>query len=191
MKPAVAQVYFRPAFLENVITDLQYRTWLTRKAKYIIAEDRKRKRACVIGATARLYKELIHKAVCEAGQFDPFTGDALQWELVRTWDDSKDKNIDEAAELIHQAILDNGLLDPFTGEMLRWDLLGVWDDSQTKNPDRELIKKFSLLPTVDHVEPFGAVPGFEICSWLINRCKADMTLDEFVALCKKIIAFRG
>jgi hypothetical protein len=319
MKPAVAQVYFLPAFLENVITDLQYRTWLTRKAKYIIAQDRERKRACVMGATARLYKKLIHKAVCEAGRFDPFTGQALQWELVRTWDDTKVKNIDEerfrtfallpsvdhvdpyAAEikfeicswlvnrskndltgeeyvalcgkivaqrnprallkskaaayssditplfptrspqlyflppflkgivserayvrwltrkarhlfyadrdqkrpcalhatakiykqLIHRAILDNGPSDPFTGEMLRWDLLSVWDDSRTKDPDQALVKKFSLLPTVDHVEPFGGVPGFEICSWYVNRCKADMTRDEFIALCKKIVAFRG
>jgi hypothetical protein len=314
MKPAVAQVYFAPSFLDGVITDAQYRTWLTRKAKYIIAEDRERRRPCVKGATARLYKELIHKAVCEAGQFDPFTGAALQWELVCTWDDTTDKNIDEATfrrfallptvdhvdpcsedirfeicswlvnrsknnltadeyvalcgkivaylesksaaaakrstrqrliprspqkyflpkflagviteaaylrwlrrksshlyhsdvnekrncaknstarlykALIHQAILDNGLLDPFTGDALRYDLLSEWDDSLTKNPDRAIIEKYALLPTVDHTDPMASEPAFEICSWLINRCKADLTPDEFFALCRRILAFRN
>jgi hypothetical protein len=39
--------------------------------------------------------------------------------------------------------------------------------------------------------PFGTVPGFEICSWLVNRCKSDMTPEEFVALSRKIVAFRS
>jgi hypothetical protein len=33
--------------------------------------------------------------------------------------------------------------------------------------------------------------GFEICSWLVNRCKADTTPEEFVAQCKQIVAFRA
>ncbi len=316
--PQVPESYFPPAFVKAVITDVQYRTWLTRKAKYIIAEDRSRKRPCVKNATERLYKELIHKAVNEGGQFDPFTGETLQWELVCTWDDSNVKNLDESVfkkyallptvdhadpygrvidfeigswkinrsksnltpheyvalcekivrhtnaqqtkgarkkgskparrldsvygspqkyflpdflkgmlpesqyrrwlvrkashlyhadkkqnrpcvatatgslykQLIHQAVLVNGLSDPFTGDTLRWDLLGAWDDSFTKNPSEALVKKFSLLPTVDHIDPCGKTVDFEICSWLVNRCKADLTPDEFIAQCKTIIMFR-
>jgi|GEM_PF-774403 hypothetical protein len=318
--PTIPEIYFPPSFVKAAITDVQYRTWLTRKAKYIIAEDRSRKRPCVKNATERLYKELIHKAVNQGGQFDPFTGETLQWELVCTWDDSNVKNLDESVfkkyallptvdhadpygrsidfeicswkinrsknnltpqeyvalckrivghantgksasrrgsrtstkaasavpipgrspqkyflpdflkdilpesryrrwlvrktshlyhtdkkqnrpcvgnatgrlykQLIHEAVLANGLLDRFTGERLRWDLLGTWDDSFTKNPSQALVKKFSLLPTVDHIDPCAAAPGFEICSWLVNRCKSDMTPDEFISQCKNVIAFR-
>jgi hypothetical protein len=45
MKPTVPQIYFLPPWLKGETTDVQYRIWLTRKAKYIIAEDRERKRA--------------------------------------------------------------------------------------------------------------------------------------------------
>jgi hypothetical protein len=313
--PTIPEIYFPPPFVKIVITDAQYRTWLTRKAKYIIAEDRSRKRACVKNASERLYKELIHNAVNQAGQFDPFTGETLQWGLVCTWDDSNTKNLDEPTfrkfallptvdhidpygrnidfeicswhinrsksnlspqeyvalcekiishrdeqkdtrsrghraaaaipygspqkyflpdflkgivpeaqyrrwlvrkashlyhadkkqnrpcvanatgsqykALIHRAVQNNGLSDPFTGQTLRWRLLGAWDDSFTKNPGKELVKKFSLLPTIDHVDPCGKTPAFEICSWLVNRCKADLTPQEFVAQCGRIVEFRN
>ncbi len=320
LNPTIPEIYFPPAFVKNVITDVQYRTWLTRKAKYIIAQDRSRKRACVTNATERLYKELIHKAVCQAGEFDPFTGETLQWELVCTWDDSNTKNLDESIfkefallptvdhvdpygrgidfeicswhinrsksnltpqeyvafcktiiahanaakttsrrsrigaetgslvpipgrspqkyflpdflkgvlpeaqyrrwllrkashlfhadqkqgrpcvknatgrlyrELINNAVLSNGPSDPFTGKTLRWDLLGEWDDSFTKNPSQALVKKFSLLPTVDHTDPCEETPAFEICSWLVNRCKTDLTPDEFIAQCRRIVEYRS
>jgi hypothetical protein len=308
LKPEVAQVYFLPPNLQGETTDSLYRRWLTRKAKYIIAQDRQRKRACARGATEQQYKESIHQTVTVGGLYDPFTGEKLQWGLICKWDDLRVKNIDEAAfrkyalvptvdhidpyadeikfeicawyinrsknnltaddyvalcekivshttsaitsshpgdidkspqlyflpsflngiisearyrrwlnrkashlyhndvrqkrpcalnssarqykALIHKAILDNGLFDPFTGELLRWELLDTWDDSSDKNPGRDVIEKFSLLPTVDHIDPGGTTPGFEICSWLVNRCKCDMTPDEFISLCKKIIAFR-
>jgi hypothetical protein len=317
--PTIPEIYFPPPFVKSVITDAQYRTWLTRKAKYIIAEDRSRKRACVKTATERMYKQLIHKAVTEAGQFDPFTGETLHWELVCMWNDANTKNLDEPVfrkyallptvdhvdpygssidfeicswhinrsknnltpqefvalckriagrgnaqlsgsvrkkvngptlrlatvygspqkyflpdflkgivpeaqyrrwllrkashlyhadkkqnrpcvanatgsqykALIHQAVVNNGPLDPFTGQTLRWRLLGAWDDSFTKNPGKALVKKFSLLPTIDHIDPCENAPAFEICSWLVNRCKADLTPEEFVAQCRRIVEFRN
>jgi hypothetical protein len=317
MKPTVPQIYFLPPYLKGETTDVQYRVWLTRKAKYIIAEDRERKRACVTNATARLYKELIHKEATDHGRFDPFTGEKLRWDLIRTWNDSKIKDpdgslfktfallptvdhIDPYAKeikfeicsslinrsknnltadefvalcekikafrdstkssplpsagknrshtkkpygspqlyflplflkgvcteaeylrwldrkashlyssdktlkrpcvrnatcrvyklLIHHAVLECGLCCPYTGEKLRWDLLSAWDDASAKNPDQALVKKFSGLPTVDHIDPYGNAPAFEICSWLVNRCKSEMTPEEFIAQCRKIIAFR-
>jgi len=124
--------------------------WLTRKAKYIIAQDKQRKRACVVNATYRQYKELIHNVVLQQGQYDKFSGDKLNWSLVCTW-----------------------------------------DDSLTKSADQALIAKYSILPTVDHVDPQGAFPQFEICSWLVNRCKSELTPIEFVAQCNKIISYQN
>jgi hypothetical protein len=39
-----------------------------------------------------MYKEKIHAAVKENGQYDKYTKDALQWELVSTWDANRAKN---------------------------------------------------------------------------------------------------
>jgi len=144
----VAKVYFLPDFLQGRITGVWYNRWLTRKAKYIIAEDRKKHRPCAQNATAQQYKGLIHAAVWNSGRFDPFTGDTLGWELVCTW-----------------------------------------DDANVKNPDPGLMKRYALLPTVDHIDQYAITPAFEICSWLVNRCKADQTPEEFVAMCERIVAF--
>jgi hypothetical protein len=310
----VAKVYFLPDFLQGRITDEWYNRWLTRKAKYLIAQDREKHRPCARNATAQQYKELIHAAVQSNGLFDPFTGDTLQWELVCTWVDTKKKNPDpglmkrysllptvdhvdpyagvpafeicswlvnrcknnltppefialadkiakyrkskqsfshhaegpaktvygspqkyfppdvlsgimteqaypkwltrkakhiyyadvkekrpcsdnatamQYKELIHAAIHAAGNVDPFTGDPFSWELLGTWDDALDKDPDQALIRKFGTLPTVDHVDPFGARPEFEICSWIINRCKANQTPAEFVALCEKVVAHSG
>jgi hypothetical protein len=310
MRKKIAPVYYPPPYMKDQITDSWYRRWIARKGKYIIAQDRERKRPCVKGATAQRYKQLIHTEVLERGHYDPFTGESLRWDLVCQWDDTKAKTQDKAffetfallpsvdhidpyaqeiafeicswrinrcknnltaqefvalcrkivvyrnsknaaaftrkqkpfrspqkyflppfltgiisekdylrwlrrkashlyhsdlnqgttcakngsaklyKQLIHQAILACGMLDPYTGESLRYDLLGSWDNTLDQNPDQATITMFSLLPTVDHIDPFGTVPAFQICSWLVNRCKSELTPDEFVAQCEKIIAFR-
>lgn len=50
--------------------------------------DKKRGKPYARTATDRLYKEKIHTAIIDNGQFDPFTGDALDWKLIATWDTS-------------------------------------------------------------------------------------------------------
>jgi hypothetical protein len=52
------------------------------------------------------------------------------------------------------------------------------------------MKKFVLLPSVDHRYPSAIALDFEICSLAINDCKSSLTPEEFVAQCEKIVAFR-
>jgi hypothetical protein len=47
-----------------------------------------------------------------------------------------------------------------------------------------------MLPTVDHRDPLCKEIDFQICSWLINMCKSDQTPDEFITMCRDIVAYR-
>jgi hypothetical protein len=87
---------------------------------------------------------------------------------------------------IHEAVCAGSLFDPYTGDMLSWVRICTWNT--TKGIDNHDIfkKDFTLLPTVDHIDPNAQELRFEICSWLINCCKSNFTPDEFVGICKKV-----
>jgi hypothetical protein len=91
---------------------------------------------------------------------------------------------------IHEAAATKGRFDPFTGEPLRWDLIHKWDDPENKG-HINAGKKFRLLPTVDHVDPYSPILEFQICSWIINACKSDQTPGEFIKMCQDIVAYRA
>jgi hypothetical protein len=94
------------------------------------------------------------------------------------------------AEKIHEAVSRNPRNDPFTGEELRWDLIRKYDPKQvSKDPD--YFRKFSLLPSIDHTNPDATGLELELCGMQMNRCKAEQTPLEFIALCKKIASYRG
>lgn len=82
--------YPLPLFLEGRITPTVYYRWLHIKAATLLKRDKKRRKAYASGATDAVYKEIIHKAVTDGGQNDPYTGDALAWELISTWDSRRD-----------------------------------------------------------------------------------------------------
>jgi hypothetical protein len=65
-----------------------YRKWLDNKADTLLKRDKKRGKPYAAAATDSVYKQLIHRAIAEAGAFDPFTGEKLAWELINTWDTS-------------------------------------------------------------------------------------------------------
>jgi hypothetical protein len=56
--------------------------------------------------------------------------------------------------MVNSAIAAGGPFDPYTGERLRWDQIGTWDPKKAKN-DHEYEKLFYLMPTIDHVDPYG------------------------------------
>jgi hypothetical protein len=86
---------------------------------------------------------------------------------------------------IHAAALACGLYDPFTGERMKWESIGTWDPIKIKyQPDG--FKKFYLLPTVDHIDPYANDLQFEICTWRINSCKVGLTPDEFGDVCRRV-----
>jgi hypothetical protein len=91
---------------------------------------------------------------------------------------------------LHGAVLAAGLFDPYTGDALRWDLIGAWDPHAAKG-NAGYKRKYDLLPTADHVDPDASDLEFEICSWLSNTAKSFLSPPQFVALCKRITAYRG
>jgi hypothetical protein len=91
---------------------------------------------------------------------------------------------------MHNAVVKRGDRDPYTGDLLRWNQIHTWDNIKDKGHINYL-KEFSLLPTVDHIDPYALDLEFEICSWLSNGCKSDQTPEEFIAMCKLILQHRG
>lgn len=90
--------------------------------------------------------------------------------------------------LIHQAVQSCGGRDHYTGEELRWDLLSTYDN-ETSRADRSAYKaSLALLPTVDHVPAADGKYDFVICAWRTNDAKNDLSHDEFIALCRRVIA---
>ena len=90
---------------------------------------------------------------------------------------------------LDEAVIKTGLYDPYTGNALRWDRIGKWDPGKAKgNPAYK--RQFDLLPTADHIDPDARELEFEICSWLSNTAKSFLSPPEFLALCKRIAAYR-
>ncbi len=85
--------------------------------------------------------------------------------------------------------LDPKGIDAYTGKKLRWDLISKYDNDQSKAKGREYKKEFGDLPTVDHVDDGSGSPQFNICSWRVNDAKNDLTLDEFLVLCREVLEF--
>jgi hypothetical protein len=91
LSPTLYIKYHLPDFLKGRIPEHVYDNWLNERANTLRHRDIKKNRPYAVATTKGQYKEKIHKAVNEAGQFDPYTGDALQWELISTWDSEKAK----------------------------------------------------------------------------------------------------
>jgi hypothetical protein len=92
---------------------------------------------------------------------------------------------------IHQAVIDSQGRDAYTHEPLDWHLLSTYDNTQAKEGGRDYKRQFASLPSVDHVGDGTGPANFKICSWKTNDSKSDMTMEEYVSLCKKIVEFNG
>lgn len=66
-----------------------YLRWLRRKAAAHLKRDRKR--FPELDLTGEKYRTDIHKAVCDHGTHDFYTGEALDWSLVSTYDNDESK----------------------------------------------------------------------------------------------------
>jgi hypothetical protein len=92
-------LYPLPSFLKGRVTPGQYAKWLDGRAVGCLRKDRKRKRPYASQSNIKLYKALIHLAVVSAGEYDPFTGEKLAWELVGTWVGANRKSPEDAPEM--------------------------------------------------------------------------------------------
>jgi hypothetical protein len=90
---------------------------------------------------------------------------------------------------IHSAVNASAGRDFYTGEMLDWSLVSTYDNEKSKLDRRAYKAGLALLPTVDHLNDGTGEADFVICSWRSNDAKNDMSIDDFVALCRKVVSF--
>lgn len=98
--------------------------------------------------------------------------------------------INEAYKMaIHQAVIDSAGRDYYTGEILNWTLISRYDNAESKKQRRHYKASFALLPTIDHVGDGLGAAEFKICGWRTNDAKNDLTHDEFLALCRRVVGY--
>lgn len=94
---------------------------------------------------------------------------------------------EEYKTAIHNAVQESCGVDVYTGERLAWDQIGKYNNEKSEKLKREYKKQFALLPSVDHVGDGTGSADFKICAWRTNDAKSDLTYDEFVELCRKVL----
>jgi hypothetical protein len=90
---------------------------------------------------------------------------------------------------IHAAVIHSNGIDAYTGEVLDWSLISRYDNDESRTHGRAYKQQFALLPTVDHVGDGIGPADFKICSWRTNDSKSDLSLDEFLRLCKAVLVY--
>ena len=95
-------------------------------------------------------------------------------------------SVKEAIEAIHEAFHRCNGFDPYDGSKLDPELLGTYDNNRSKEKGAAYKREMAMLPTVDHVTA-KPVADFEIVSWQTNDAKGDMSPDEFIAYCHRVV----
>ncbi len=94
-------------------------------------------------------------------------------------------------EKIHEIISNNEYkgTDYYTGEMLDWCLIGSWNNEQSKKSGYK--KLFHNMPTLEHIDRDNLSNNldFAICGWAVNDAKNDLSKDNFIEMCKKVVAY--
>lgn len=93
----------------------------------------------------------------------------------------------EYKQAIHTAVIECQGFDSYTKEPLDWSLLSQYDNELSKQHGRGYKKLFALLPSIDHVGDGLGSADFRICAWRTNDSKNDLPLDEFIALCQRVV----
>lgn len=94
-------------------------------------------------------------------------------------------------QAIHAAVVASNGNDAYTGEQLNWSLISQYDNDESKSRGRAYKKELAALPTVDHIGDGLGAPEFVICSWRTNDAKHDLTLNEFLSLCRSVLEHHG
>ena len=95
-------------------------------------------------------------------------------------------------QAIHAAVLRCDGLDEYTGQELDWSLIGVWSNDEAQRRGAPYKREHRRKPTVDHQHGEDGRPlaldDLRICSWEVNDAKGDLSMAEFVRLCRLVIA---
>jgi hypothetical protein len=93
----------------------------------------------------------------------------------------------EYKKKIHEAVIRSEGKDAYTGEALDWSLISTWNNKEAKAHGSRSTSKFALLPSVDHVSERRDQTDFTICAWRTNAAKNDLSIEDFVQLCEKVL----
>lgn len=80
--------YPLPDVLKGKCSQEDYTHWLYSKAAAHVRRDTQRGNPV---ATKIIYRDAIHRAVCQGGDKDAYTGRLLRWDLIRKYDNEKSK----------------------------------------------------------------------------------------------------
>lgn len=94
-------------------------------------------------------------------------------------------------EAIHAAVILSNGKGAYTGEALDWHLISKYDNEESKKGRHSYKSGFALLPTVDHVSAGATEASFRICSWRTNDAKNDLSVEDFLSLCERILVHAG
>ncbi len=100
---------------------------------------------------------------------------------------NKEATNEEYKMAIHRAVEASQGKDAYTDEPLDWTLISTYDNEESKILKVQYKKRFALLPSLDHVGNEAGPTEFKICGWRTNDAKNDLTYQEFVELCTKVI----
>ena len=89
---------------------------------------------------------------------------------------------------IHQAVVLSEGRDAYTGEPLDWHLISTYSNEASSEGRHAYKATLALLPTVDHFVAGVSAADFRICAWRTNDAKNDLTVADFVALCRRVVA---
>lgn len=92
-------------------------------------------------------------------------------------------------EAIHAAVLLSGGRDAYTGEQLAWQLISTYDNDESKLGRHQYKARFAMLPSVDHVDAGATEASFRICAWRTNDAKHDLSVEAFLDLCRRVVAY--
>ncbi|WP_293003992.1 hypothetical protein [Nevskia sp.] len=94
-------------------------------------------------------------------------------------------------EAIHAAVMHSDGVDAYTGEKLHWHLMSTYKNEDSQKGRHAYKAGFALLPTVDHVTAEATEASFKICSWRSNDAKNDMSHQQFIELCERVLKHSG
>jgi hypothetical protein len=83
--------YPLPSFLQGKCEHAVYCKWLRNKADTLLKRDKRRGKPYALAVTKAVYKDAIHRAVIKCDGRDPYTGEALAWEIIGVWDTTHDQ----------------------------------------------------------------------------------------------------
>jgi hypothetical protein len=111
--------YSLPPFLEGVISVTDYRHWLENRGTVLRQTDIKLKRPYAKLNSTMAYKQKIHQAVLDGGQFDPYTGEKINWGLISREKTLNNVNFIDSGYAMHPAV-DHINPEEFGFEICTW-----------------------------------------------------------------------